>query len=502
VRRRAGLLAEVLASLALVMAAATGVLAVVLVAHHESAQRALLAAALSAEARAAGGSRQVVSGTQWWIVAPDGSTRAREPGGGAPDAGTLALATEARRAGATLLRTARAPEPLRFATPLDAAGSVAVARVPPEAALRLLATPRRVALAVLLADGVIFTWFGVGLMRQRLVLPLRRLRDAAEAIAGGASGARAPEEGARETAELAAAFNSMVAALEGRSEALEKAVGELREANQDLRRARVGLERAERLAAVGRLAAGVAHEVGNPMGAILAFVDLAGRDPGLSETGRSHLLRASREGERVREILRRLLDFSRPSRGMASPLDLAAAAEETAALVRAQQRYAGVEIRVESQPGAPLAYADPHAVAQILLNLVLNAADAARGGSAPRVRVGVRGAARARRPGDAPGAEAGRRRFDAVECVVEDGGPGVPEEDRERIFDLFFSTKAPGEGTGLGLANAQRLAEENDGALELAAAPADAGGARFVLRLPAARGEVAPAPVVRGAREA
>jgi signal transduction histidine kinase len=339
---------------------------------------------------------------------------------------------------------------------------------------------------VLLADAVIFTWFGVGLMRQRLVLPLRRLRDAAEAIAAGDAGARAPEEGARETAELAAAFNAMVAALAGRSEALAKAVGDLRAANQDLRRARAGLERAERLAAVGRLAAGVAHEVGNPMGAILAFLDLAARDAGLSEAGRSHLARAGREGERVREILRRLLDFSRPARGVAAALDLAAAAEETAALVRAQQRYAGVEIRVEARPDAPRAWADPHAVAQILLNLVLNAADAARASAEPRVRLCVRGAGRARRAEDAPGSEAARRHPDAVECAVEDSGPGVAEEDRERIFDLFFTTKAPGEGTGLGLANAQRLAEENDGALELAASAAGAGGACFVLRLPAA----------------
>lgn len=485
-QRRAGLLAEVLASLALVMAAATGVLAVVLVAHHESAQRALLGAALAAEARAGSGHRPVVPGTQWWLVAPDGAARAREAGALAPDPGTLALADEARRAGAALLRTGGAGQPLRFATPVDATGAVAAARVPPEAAGRLIATPRRVALGVLLADAVIFTWFGVGLMRQRLVLPLRRLRDAAEAIAAGDAGARAPEEGARETAELAAAFNAMVAALAGRSEALAKAVGDLRAANQDLRRARAGLERAERLAAVGRLAAGVAHEVGNPMGAILAFLDLAARDAGLSEAGRSHLARAGREGERVREILRRLLDFSRPARGVAAALDLAAAAEETAALVRAQQRYAGVEIRVEARPDAPRAWADPHAVAQILLNLVLNAADAARASAEPRVRLCVRGAGRARRAEDAPGSEAARRHPDAVECAVEDSGPGVAEEDRERIFDLFFTTKAPGEGTGLGLANAQRLAEENDGALELAASAAGAGGACFVLRLPAA----------------
>jgi hypothetical protein len=485
VTRRAGLLAEVLASLGLVMIAATGVLALVLVAHHEAAQRQLLAAALAGEARGrAPLAPALVPGTHWWVMDARGGARPRDPGSGAPDAASRALAEEARRAGAALLRTGGSGEPIRFATVLDASGAVAVARLPDAASARLLAGPRRMALGVVLADAAVFTAFGASLMRRRLVLPLRRLRDAAEATAGGASGARVPEEGAREAAELAAAFNAMLEALDRRTGALEKAVSELRSSNHDLRRARAGLERAERLAAVGRLAAGVAHEVGNPMGAILAFVDLAGRDASLSEQGRGHLARAAREGERVREILRRLLDFSRPARGVPAPVDLARAAEETAALVRAQRRYADVEIRVEADPRAPLALADPHNVAQILLNLVLNAADATRGGPEPRVLLRVRPAALARRREDPPGAAAGRAVFDGVECAVSDGGPGVPEEDRERVFDPFFTTKPPGEGTGLGLANALRQAEESGGALELAPAGA-AGGACFVLRLPA-----------------
>jgi signal transduction histidine kinase len=484
--RRAGLLAEVLASLALVMAAATGVLAVVLVAHHEAAQRELLAAALASEARAPGPVlRQVVPGTQWWTLAPGGAARARDPGAGPPDAESRALAEEARRSGSTLLRTGGSDEPLRFAVPLGAGGAVAVARLPVEASVRIQAAPRRVALGVLVADAAIFTAFGASLMRRRLVVPLRRLRDAAEATAAGASGARVPEEGAREAAELASAFNTMVEALERRTGALEKAVSDLRAANQDVRRARAGLERAERLAAVGRLAAGVAHEVGNPMGAILAFLDLARRDAGLTDGGRAHLERAAREGERVREILRRLLDFSRPARGVPAPLDLAAAAGETVALVRAQRRYERVAFEVERAPDAPQALADPHAVTQILLNLVLNAADAARAGAAPRVRLRVRGAALARRRDDAGAEPSARARWDAVECAVEDNGPGVAPEDRERIFDPFFTTKPPGEGTGLGLANALRQAEESGGTLELAQAGPE-GGARFVLRLPAA----------------
>jgi signal transduction histidine kinase len=205
----------------------------------------------------------------------------------------------------------------------------------------------------------------------------------------------------------------------------------------------------------------------------------------------------------VRRILRQLLDFSRPARGAPAWLDLARAASETLELVRAQPRYAAVSFAVSAERDAPRAWADPGAVGQILLNLVLNAADAVREGGAPRVELRVRGAALVPRAGEGAGAARGRRSFDAVECLVCDAGPGVPEEDRERIFDPFFTTKPPGQGTGLGLANSLRLAEEQGGALELASAP-EGFRTAFVLRLPCAAPDRAapPDPACNGLREA
>jgi signal transduction histidine kinase len=134
-------------------------------------------------------------------------------------------------------------------------------------------------------------------------------------------------------------------------------------------------------------------------------------------------------------------------------------------------------------------------VAQIVLNLLLNAADALRGGALPpRITVSVGRAAARWRVGEGPEAASGRRQADAVECRVTDNGPGIAEEDRERIFDPFFTTKPPGEGTGLGLSNAARFAEELGGSLTLAAH--EGTGAVFVLRLPAAGGD--PGGAARG----
>jgi signal transduction histidine kinase len=483
VARRRGLHSEVLLSLALLMGTAILVLGALLLATHASHVRqlhALAARSLLADARSPLPlPPQSVPGMRWWWVDASGRVTPRGEASEPIDAASRELAAEARAAGQPLLRAGSPWRALRFAAPVGT-DEVAVAWLPPVASPGLLA-------GLLLCALLVFTGFGAYVLRVRLVRPLERLAAAARAIAAGDLSAQAPVEGTREAAELAQAFNAMTEALARRSEALEKAVAELRDSNRSLRTARAGLDRAERLAAVGRLAAGVAHEVGNPMGALLAFLDLAARDAGLPAGSREHLARAQREGERVRAILRQLLDFSSPPRAARVPVALSRLCEETAALVRAQRRYAGIRIEVVAEGEPPPALADPSGVAQILLNLLLNAADAlCPVGPDARIRVRVRAAADRVRTRDADRAPAAaRRRGDAVECIVEDNGPGIAEEDRERVFDPFFTTKPPGEGTGLGLSNAARFAEEFGGSLELSP-PGEQGGASFVLRLPAA----------------
>ncbi|HKJ23847.1 MAG TPA: ATP-binding protein [Myxococcota bacterium] len=485
--RRTGLQAEVLISLALLMLAATGVVASVTRSADEARLRDVVARSLGREARAPGPpTRSIFPGTLWWRVEADAPAR---PWGALVeriDPVTLEVAHEARRRHASVVRPGAGGEPVRYARELSD-GAVVVARLPEAASEGLRAVPADLLLGLLAVDAAVFTAFGFLLLRRRVVRPLHQLGQAARTLADGDLRVRVPEQGVRETAELALSFNEMGEALAQRTEALEKAVADLRATNRELYEAREGLHRAERLASVGHLAAGVAHEVGNPIGAILAFVDLAKRDAGISDATRRHLERAAEQGGRVRTILRQLLDFSRPTEARARPVDLAAVAEEAAGLVKAQRRYAGVDLRVERDADAPLALADPGAAGQVLLNLLLNAGDALTdaGVEAPTIRVTVRGVARRRRAGDPPHAEPPRRTPDGVECVVADNGPGVAEADRERIFDPFFTTKDPGAGTGLGLANAQRLLESQGGALALVS-PGALGGASFHVVLPAA----------------
>jgi signal transduction histidine kinase len=431
---------------------------------------------------------------EWWVLSPDTRRKRRLTGSNAPlEEKDWQLAASAVGDGRALVESGAPWQPIRFAVRLGPdvigvrAGDVALARISPPISGSALA-------ALLLLDSGVFTLLGAHLLRRRVVRPLHRLGEAARSLSAGGLHARVELDGVGEVADLAGAFNEMSEALERRTNALEKAVRDLRQANTQLRQARAGLDRNERLAAVGRLAAGVAHEVGNPMGAILAFLDLAGRDPSLSEQGARHLERAAEQGERVREILRQMLDFSRPPRASRGSVDLRASAEQVIGLVSAQHRYSGISIEIRSEPGLPAVIADESLISQVLLNLLINAADAVANIDEPRIEIRLEKAPRRRRDsdeeieGEAPSQRRGA--LDAVECSVVDNGPGVLAEDRCRVFDPFFTTKAPGEGTGLGLANALSLMQELDGVLELveseAAGDAAWPGAQFRLRLPIA----------------
>ena len=483
--RTGGVRGEVVVSLAIIMVTATTLLtAFLLWTHAEQLARLRphVARGLITEARSPHFALGALTDGDWWSVSAAGDVSERSVGAGLIDPELLPLAKEARLQGASVLRSGAPWDPIVLALPLGPgpASAVAVGRVQP-------VVSREALIALLLIDSLVFAGFGSYLLRRRVVAPLLQLAGAARSIGEGGTGTRVQVDGVEEVRDLARTFNEMSEALEERTGALEKAVGELRQTNAQLRQAREGLDRAERLAAVGQLAAGVAHEVGNPMSALLAFLQLGLRDEGLGEDGRAHLARAAEQGERVREILRQLLDFSRPPQARRVSIDLEPVLDQIESLVRAQKRYEAISFERAREPGVGTVLSDESMLSQILLNLVVNAADAVEGRAEPRIRLALRPAhwRTRRRDGDAERAGAGApdRPFDAVECEVADSGPGVDEADRERIFDPFFTTKAPGEGTGLGLANAQRLAEEIGGELVYAASE-DLGGAAFVLRLP------------------
>jgi len=430
-----------------------------------------------------------IYGVEWWDVHWHGETRSRLPGNAPLDSKGRELALASQRAGKALVLRGLPWEPIWYAMPVPEIERTAVARLVSPLSIRAGWTPFAVILGVLIGDVVVFTAFGSYLIRKRVILPLRAFSAASLEIANGTLEVRLPRAETDEVGDAQDAFNHMAEALQLQTENLEKVNAELLDANRTLYQARKGIERAERLALVGRLSAGVAHEIGNPMGAMLAFIELACRDSGISEKSREQLGRAMEQGRRVRSILQQLLNFSARSTAPHEDFSLSQVAEECIELVRAQRAYSDIEFSMSCETALPIVKGNRNESAQVILNLLINAADAVRGSvsldareeSRGVIRPSVRVSLRSVFWEDAPHIAA----LKAVECMVSDNGFGIQPEDRERIFDPFFTTKPPGKGTGLGLANALQMAERQQGKLELRESQENSG-ACFVFGLPAA----------------
>jgi len=299
-----------------------------------------------------------------------------------------------------------------------------------------------------------------------VVSPLDRLSGAAKRVAEGARELAVPRLGGRELVDLGSSLATMTAALRAEELALREKVDELQTTTDDLRRAQDTVIRGERLASVGRLSAGLAHEIGNPISAILSFQDLL-LDGELGEDERDFVQRMKRETERVHRILRDLLDFARPVAKLADDelksASVSDVVEHVASLLRPQKSFNDVELTIVVEEGLPAVPMQRERLEQVLLNLLLNASDVVP-------KPGGRIALRAER------SEVG------VQIHIEDNGGGVDPEVVDRLFEPFVTTKDVGEGTGLGLAVCRGLIESAGGSIDV---EDGAEGAHFVLLLPA-----------------
>lgn len=235
---------------------------------------------------------------------------------------------------------------------------------------------------------------------------------------------------------------------------------------QDLtERRRLGerVQRMSRLASIGQLAAGIAHEIRNPLTGVAISLDILREEPGLSPEGRALLDDINREIDRLETLIRGLLDFARPQPPAFRPMRVAKALEWHRTFGE-QCRKKGVDFRLELRDN-PKVHGDPEKLKQLFLNLAINALEAVPAGG--EIRVWAEGVPDKPRPW--------------VRVVVEDTGPGMDEETAAQVFNPFFTTK--NEGTGLGLSIAHSIAEQHGGRIDLQSRPGR--GARFTVDLPA-----------------
>ncbi|HWI41189.1 MAG TPA: ATP-binding protein [Verrucomicrobiae bacterium] len=324
-------------------------------------------------------------------------------------------------------------------------------------------------------DSLLLLLVGSYLMSRLVLRPLNRLGAATGRIAEGDLGCRVPVAGATEVAEMAASFNAMTDALRRKQREVELYVVSVEEASKRLQAAHEETLRSEKLASVGLLAAGTAHEIGSPLAAIIGYADLLEHEPGDAESA-DYARRIGREARRIDTIVRGLLQYARPSNPLVEAVAVAEVLEEVLDILRAQGVLKKIEVHLESPAGVPAVRADRNQLLQVFVNLILNARDAMPDGGRLEISVQPLGGAET----------AGRAGDGKVAIRISDSGTGIPTENLERIFDPFFTTKDPGKGTGLGLSICARILESFGGTI--CAESRQGGGATFIMTVPAVGG--------------
>jgi PAS domain S-box-containing protein len=236
------------------------------------------------------------------------------------------------------------------------------------------------------------------------------------------------------------------------------------------------VQRSEKLAAVGQLAAGVAHEIGTPLNVISGSAEYLLMGNAESGAPAPELRTIISEVDRIAGLVKQLLAFARHEPPRQEAVDLGPTIAEILVLLRRQLEKQGIEVVVEPDPALPAVAGDPHQLQQVLLNLVMNAWQAMPTGG----RLDLVARHLAALPTQEAGAEASRG---WVEVAVRDTGCGITADHLGRIFDPFFTTKEVGQGTGLGLAIAQRIVENHGGRITVASEPGV--GTLMTVRLPA-----------------
>lgn len=297
---------------------------------------------------------------------------------------------------------------------------------------------------VLLYGGVL-TVFGVVALRRNVVQPVRQLQQVIGQVAAGDLQAEAQGGGPREINELASSFNAMTKALLTGREALL---------------------RSERMASVGHLAAGMAHEIGNPLAAVIGYLEVLKTE--LPEGRERAIVNHSlNETARIDRLVRDLLDYASPDSELPSAVDLVPILRDSVEMLGRQAAFSDCPLRLDCPAELPRVHINPHKLQQVLINLVGNARDASSAGQDVAVVAASDG--------------------ETVMVQIRDQGTGIAESELPHIFDPFFTAKKIGQGRGLGLTVCHRIVSEAGGSIRV---ESELGvGSTFIVVLPAARME-------------
>ncbi|HWD93920.1 MAG TPA: ATP-binding protein [Verrucomicrobiae bacterium] len=296
----------------------------------------------------------------------------------------------------------------------------------------------------------------------KATVPLRELRQGAQAVEHGEFSRRVPVRSRDECGQLALVFNQMMESIEESRSRLEKNVEQLKSTQEQLQEQLVF---SERLSAIGEFVAGVAHELNNPLAAVVGFSELLKNSPN-DENRTRHYDIIFKSALRCKKIVQSLLSFARRDKPKREPASVNGIVESVLDLIGYALRTSNIEVKTCLESNLPPVLADANQIQQVLLNILTNAQQAMEG---RQMRGQIKITTEFRKPG--------------VRITIEDNGPGIPPENMSRLFDPFFTTKEVGKGTGLGLSLCYGFIKEHGGSIIPVSQLGK--GAAFIIELPA-----------------
>jgi len=320
-------------------------------------------------------------------------------------------------------------------------------------------------------NALILVLFGIYLLSRTVVRPINRLVAMTETFDGTIPMMQKDESPNNEIGQLSQSLNHMLRQLDANERKLKENISSLEAANQEIKRAQDEMVKSEKMASVGRLATGVAHEIGNPLGIILGYIELLLRGDLSSLEQKDFLVRMESETRRIHRIIRDLLDFSRPSAVGQGDTNANEILEEVLAILSSQPLFETVQVRRLLEAETVIVNVTQDSLKQVFLNIIMNAADA---------MADERSSA-----GDARESILTLESFNEEGFLiirVSDTGCGMSPDDIKRIFDPFFTTKAPGKGTGLGLSICYTIMDQAGGRIRAESEPG--GGTTMTLEMP------------------
>lgn len=338
---------------------------------------------------------------------------------------------------------------------------------------------QKLAFIFVVINSFIFAFFGNHQLSRIYFRPLKRLAKRAETYEDEETLLFSVRKEDNEFSVLSSSLNKMLHRISDDKRVLKETIDSLKTANEELKKAQKDVIRAEKLATVGRLTSGIAHEIGNPIGIVLGYLDLL-KQTDLAVSERSDFIdRSEKEITRINNIIRQLLDMSRSSAGEEKSISIHDLLQDLISVFGYQPAANRIVFESRFEASDDRVFADPDQLRQVFLNILLNAVDAVSGNGDDDSRItlvtgGISG--HSNLPINPEGS--------FIKVTIEDNGPGIDSKNLPHIFDPFFTTKQTGKGTGLGLSVSFMIVEKLGG--HITASGIEGQGAFFEVILPLA----------------